>query len=191
MNAFEIIRRDLELNSYTDDPIQDNPQISNLTGGTYSRKFLSVAVIISCGQNKLDHPDAMQGGNAVNEIWAKRAQRFTLPEDDPHLLGWAYHIHTLGLQQQQQQQQGKTFNTIKELSRILEGTVVDGFFQYIQGGDLKTDKDLIGVKDNVEFRLRMKAFLAKWSVNTQMDRMITVQRLLNYILLWNSVIAAK
>lgn len=189
MNAFEIIRRDLELNSYTDDPIQDNPQISNLTGGTYSRKFLSVAVIISCGQNKLDHPDAMQGGNAVNEIWAKRAQRFTLPEDDPHLLGWAYHIHTLGLQQQQQQ--GKTFNTIKELSRILEGTVVDGFFQYIQGGDLKTDKDLIGVKDNVEFRLRMKAFLAKWSVNTQMDRMITVQRLLNYILLWNSVIAAK
>lgn len=180
MNAFEIIRRDLELDSYNEDPIRNRSQQTTIQGGGYGRKYLSITVIQTCGQSRRDHPDAMKGENSVPEELAKRAQRFTLPEDDGFLMGWAYHIYTA---------LGKTNEiTMNDLEANQE---VMGFFNYFTGEDLKADKDTVGIRNNINLRLRMKAFLTKWMggmAANQIDRLIASHRIKNYILLWNKII---
>lgn len=182
MNAFEIIRRDLELDSYNEDPIRNRQQTTSAQGTTtYGRKYLSITAIQTCGQIRRDHPDAMKGENSVPEDIAKRAQRFTITEDDAFLLGWAYHIYA-------------ALNKPKQpitANDIMENPEVAGFFNYFTGEDLKTDKDTYGVRNNINLRLRMKAFMAKWtggSATGQIDRIIAAHRIRNYILLWNRIV---
>ena len=181
MNAFEIIRRDLELDSYNEDPIRNKLQGAAAVGTTYGRKYLSITVIQTCGQNRRDHPDAMKGENSVPEDLAKRAQRFTLPEDDGFLLGWAYHLF-VALNKTKEQ---ITTNDIETNPDVM------GFLNYLTAEELKTDKDTVGVRENINLRLRMKAFLAKWTGGisaNQIDRIIAAHRIKNYILLWNKIV---
>jgi hypothetical protein len=184
MNAFEIIRRDLELNSYDEDPIRNNPTQTRIDGNQYGRKFLSITAIMTGGQNKTDHPDSMKGQDAVPDTWAKRIQRYTLPEDDAYLVAWAYHLYTIGLQSP-----NKTYANIEELmGDIAKEPDVNGFLDYMQSPDLKMNKDTMGVKNNVNLRIRMKNFLSKWGVNVgEIERSVTVYRIINYMLLWNQI----
>jgi hypothetical protein len=181
MNAFEIIRRDLELNSYDEDPIRNNPTQTRLEGNQYGRKFLSITSIMTGGQNRTDHPEAMKGQDAVPDVWAKRIQRYTLPEDDPYLLAWAYHL-SLGLPT-------KTYNNVDELMADIAGEAdVNGFLDYMQSPDLKINKDTMGIKNNVNLRIRMKSFFTKWGMNIgEIERSVTVYRIINYMLLWNQI----
>jgi hypothetical protein len=183
MNAFEIIRRDLELNTYGEDVIVDNPKTSTSTlGSNYGRKFLSISTIISCGQNKLDHPDAMRGDYAIPDDVARRAQRFTLPEDDAYLLGWAYHLYTLGMNN------GDRVANLYSLMEKLEGTEANEFIKYFQSPSMRDNKDTLGIKNNIQLRLRMKKFLEKWGQNIdELDRINTSYRIINYMLLWNEI----
>lgn len=183
MNAFEIIRRDLELNTYGEDVIVDNPKTSASTlGSNYGRKFLSISTIISCGQNKLDHPDAMRGDYAIPDDVARRAQRFTLPEDDAYLLGWAYHLYTLGMNNEDR------VANLYSLMEKLEGTEANEFIKYFQSPSMRDNKDTLGIKNNIQLRLRMKKFLEKWGQNIdELDRINTSYRIINYMLLWNEI----
>jgi hypothetical protein len=46
----------------------------------------------------------------------------------------------------------------------------------------------MGVKNNVNLRIRMKNFLSKWGANVgEIERSVTVYRIINYILLWNQI----
>lgn len=181
MNAFEIIRRDLELNSYDEDPIRNNPTQTRLEGNQYGRKFLSITAIMTGGQNKTDHPEAMKGQDAVPDVWAKRIQRYTLPEDDPYLLAWAYHL-SAGLPT-------KNYGNIDELMEdIASEADVNGFLDYMQSPDLKVNKDTMGIKNNVNLRIRMKNFFTKWGMNIgEIERSVTVYRIMNYMLLWKEL----
>lgn len=181
MNAFEIIRRDLELNSYNEDPVRNNPTQTRLEGGQYGRKFLSITSIMTAGQNRTDHPEAMKGQDAVPDVWAKRIQRYTLPEDDPYLLAWAYHL-SAGLP-------ARIYGNVDELMvDIANDADVNGFLDYMQSADLKINKDTMGIKNNVNLRIRMKNFFTKWGLNIgEIERSVTVYRIINYMLLWNQI----
>jgi hypothetical protein len=58
----------------------------------------------------------------------------------------------------------------------------------MQSPDLKVNKDTMGVKNNVNLRIRMKNFLSKWGANVgEIERSVTVYRIINYLLLWNQI----
>lgn len=178
MNALEIISLDLETNSYVFDPLQGaRVQFDGFRDVPIQQhKFLSM--------NTIKNVPGINGIYAVLHEDAKRIQPFTVPEDDPYLLNWGYHIAKKIKSERNLDNMG-----YDEMLTIIHDTsdLREFFLMFFSEKEIDLEK-----LDDLYWKAITREFLKKSGIQTgdenELRRRVMGMRLLSYAWLWLSKI---